>query len=80
VTRTFRATRISKEHAVLDLNGQLITRQHVLRLLPLMDLSPDAEARLLALPYPVDFSMASAALESVGIDMDVLFDRMGGSP
>ena len=65
---------------MLDLDGLLITRQHVLHLLPLMQLSPDDEERLLALPYPVDFSVASAAFESLGIDMDVLLDRMGGSP
>ncbi len=65
---------------MLDLNGSLITRQHVLELLPIMGLSPEQEERLLALNYPVDFSVAAAAFESVGIDMDVLLDRMGGSP
>jgi hypothetical protein len=63
-----------------DLNGVLITRQHVMQLLPLMGLSPEQEARLLALRYPVDFSVAAAAFESVGVDMDSLVDRMGGSP
>ena len=65
---------------MLDLNGLLITRQHVVELLPLMGLSPEQEARLLALPYPVDFAVASAAFESVGVDMDTLLDRMGSSP
>ena len=63
-----------------DLNGLLITRQHVMGLLPIMELSPEQEERLLALHYPVDFSVAAAAFESVGIDMDTLIDRMGGSP
>jgi len=65
---------------VFDLNRSPITREHVLRLLPLMGLAPEQEAQLLALPYPVDFSVASAAFESVGVDMDTLFDRMGSSP
>jgi hypothetical protein len=64
---------------VFDLRGQLITRQHVLRLLPLMQLAPAEEERLLALRYPVDHVVA-AAFASVGVDMDVLVDRMGGSP
>lgn len=65
---------------MLDLSGSQITRQHVEHLLPLMDLRPDQEARLLALPYPVDFGTAAAAFESVGVDLDTLTDRMGGSP
>jgi S-adenosylhomocysteine hydrolase len=65
---------------VLDLNGQVITRQHVLQLLPIMGLTAEQEERLLALPYPVDFDVAAAAFESVGVDMDTLTDRMGGSP
>jgi hypothetical protein len=65
---------------VFDLRGQLITRQHVLRLLPLMQLAPAEEERLLALRYPVDHVVAAAAFASVGVDMDVLVDRMGGSP
>ena len=65
---------------MLDLHGQQITRQHVMQLLPLMGLSPEQEDRLLALPYPVDFSVASAAFESVGVDMETLVDRMGASP
>jgi hypothetical protein len=65
---------------VFDLSRQQITRQHVVELLPLMRLSPVQEGRLLALHYPVDFDTASAAFESVGIDLDLLTDRMGGSP
>ena len=57
-----------------------VTRQHVEELLPLMRLRPEQEARLLALHYPVDFATAAAAFESVGIDMDTLTDRAGGSP
>ena len=64
----------------MDLNSSLITRQHVLDLLPLMNLSPQQEARLLALPYPVEFRVAAEAFESVGVDLDTLTDRMGGSP
>jgi hypothetical protein len=58
----------------------LITRRHVQELLPIMGLSPAEESRLLALDYPVDFSVAAAAFESVGVDMDTFVDRMGGSP
>jgi hypothetical protein len=65
---------------VFDLSRSQITRQHVLDLLPLMDLSPQQEARLLALPYPVDFPTVAAAFESVGVGLDTLTDRMGGSP
>ncbi len=61
-------------------DGPRITRQHVQHLLPIMRLSPEQEARLLALDYPVDFDVAAAAFEKVGIDMDTLIDRMGGSP
>jgi hypothetical protein len=64
----------------MDLNRSLITRQHVVDLLRLMDLSPQQEARLLALHYPVEFRVAAAAFESVGVDLDTLTDRMGGSP
>jgi hypothetical protein len=64
----------------MDLSRWRITREHVERLLPILQLSPAQEARLLALPYPVDFDVAAAAFESVGVDMDVLTDRMGGSP
>jgi hypothetical protein len=63
-----------------DPNGLLITREHVMGLLPIMGLSREQEARLLALHYPVQFSVAAAAFESVGVDLDVLMDRMGGSP
>ena len=64
----------------MDLSRVPITRQHVVDLLPLMRLSPDQEARLLSLRYPVDFAVAAAAFESVGVGLDTLTDRMGGSP
>jgi hypothetical protein len=64
----------------MDLNGSLITREHVVDLLPFMDLSPQQEARLLSLPYPVRFEVAAAAFESVGVDLDTLTDRAGGNP
>jgi hypothetical protein len=65
---------------VNDPSSWRITRQHVEQLLPVMRLSPAQERRLLALHYPVDFSVAAAAFESVGADLDTLVDRMGGSP
>jgi hypothetical protein len=65
---------------VTDMEHWVITRQHVVDLLPIMRLSPSQEARLMALDYPVDFATAARAFESVGVDMDVLTDRMGGSP
>jgi hypothetical protein len=65
---------------VNDPDGWRITRQHVEDLLPAMRLSPAQERRLRALHYPVDFSVAAAVFESVGIDLDTLVDRMGGSP
>ena len=64
----------------MDLSRLLITRQHVMELLPIMRLSPEQEARLLALHFPVDFDVAAAAFQSVGIEMSTLTDRMGGSP
>jgi hypothetical protein len=65
---------------VFDLSDAQITRQHVMDLLPIMGLRPEQEARLLALRYPVDFQTAAAAFESVGVALDTLTDRMGGSP
>jgi hypothetical protein len=65
---------------VFDLSRSQITRQHVVELLSLMGLTPGQEARLLALRYPVDYPTAAAAFESVGVDLDRLTDRMGGSP
>jgi hypothetical protein len=65
---------------VFDLSRSQITRQHVVDLLPLMGLRPEQEARLLALPYPVDFDTVAAAFQSVGVELDTLTDRMGGSP
>ena len=63
-----------------DPDGWRVTRQHVEHLLPAMGLSPAQERRLLALDYPVDFGTAAAAFERVGVDLDTLVDRMGGSP
>ena len=65
---------------MFNLDRAQVTRQHVVDLLPLMGLEPEQEARLLALHYPVDFATASAAFESVGVHLDTLTDRMGGSP
>jgi hypothetical protein len=65
---------------VFDLSRALITREHVMELLPIMGLSREQEERLLALPYPVEFGVAAAAFESVGVDLDTLMDHMGGSP
>ena len=65
---------------MVDLSRSVITREHVMKLLPIMGLSREQEERLLALHYPVDFAVAAAAFESVGIDMDTLIDRVGGSP
>jgi hypothetical protein len=64
----------------MDLTDVPITRQHVEGLLRFLRLSPQQEARLLALRYPVDFHTAAAAFESVGVDLDTLIDRAGGSP
>ena len=63
-----------------DPKSLLITREHVVRLLPIMGLSQEQEARLLSLHYPVQFAVAAATFESVGVDLDTLMDRMGGSP
>ena len=65
---------------MFDLTRSPITREHVARLLPIAGLRPEQEAQLLALPYPVDFDVAAAAFEAVGVDLDTLMDRMGGSP
>ena len=65
---------------MFDLSRSQITRRHVLDLLPIMGLRPEQERRLLALHYPIDFETAAAAFESVGVDLDTLTDRMGGSP
>ena len=64
----------------MDLDRMVITRQHVVHLLPMMGLSPEQEERLLALHYPVGFAEAAAAFESVGVELGTLTDRMGGSP
>ena len=63
-----------------DPSSWRITRRHVEQMLPVMRLSPAQERHLLALHYPLDFGAAAAAFESVGVDLDTLVDRMGGSP
>ena len=68
------------EASVPDLSDQLITREHVLGLLPVLQLSPEHRRRLLALDYPVPFTVVAQALERLGISPGVLTDRMGGSP
>ena len=65
---------------MFDLRGRLVTREHVIGLLPLMRLTPEQERRLLALHYPADYAVVAAAFAALGIDADVLVDRMGGSP
>ena len=69
-----------KRRPVFDLSRSQITRQHVLQLLPIMQLRPEQEQRLLALPFPVEFGVAAAAFEAEGVDLDTLMDRMGSSP
>jgi S-adenosylhomocysteine hydrolase len=71
---------LEQEPAVPNLPDQQVTRQHVVELLPVLRLTPAQEQKVLAVPYPVDFAVAAAVLESVGIDLDRLTDRMGGSP
>jgi hypothetical protein len=58
----------------------LVTRHHMLRMLPIMRLPAAQERRLLALDYPVPYSVVAPVFDSVGIDVDTLIDRMGGSP
>jgi hypothetical protein len=65
---------------MFDLRGRLISREHMIRHLPLLRLTPEQEEQLLALHYPVDYTVVAAAFQSLGIDPDVLVDRMGGSP
>jgi hypothetical protein len=64
----------------MDLTRSTITREHVVRLLPIMGLTEEQEERLLALRFPVPFGEAAAAFESVGVELDTLTDRMGASP
>ncbi len=65
---------------MFHLRDQQISREHVVRLLPLMRLTPAQERRLLALRHPVSYATVAAAFDSVGIEVDTLVDRMGGSP
>jgi hypothetical protein len=64
---------------VFHLSRSQITGRHVVDLLPMTGLRPGDEARLLALRSPVDVETA-AVFETVGVDLDTLTDRMGGSP
>jgi hypothetical protein len=64
----------------MDLTRSVITREHVLRLLPIMGLTEEQEDRVLALRYPVPSGEAAAVFESVGVELETLTDRMGGSP
>jgi hypothetical protein len=77
---TWIADPAASRRSPMDTNRSLVTRQHVVRLLPLMNLRPEQEERLLSLHYPVEYRVVAAAFESVGVDMDTLTDRMGGSP
>jgi hypothetical protein len=60
--------------------GWQITRDHVLGLLPIMQLTAAQERRLLSLRYPLPFSVVAPVFASLGYDMANLIDRMGGSP
>ena len=61
-------------------DGWLVTRQHVLDLLPAMRLTPAQQRRLLALDYPLPRARVAPEFDLLGIDVDTLIDRMGGSP
>jgi hypothetical protein len=61
-------------------DGWLVSRQHVLDLLPVMRLTPAQRQRLLALRYPLPLARVAPEFDSLGIDVDTLVDRMGGSP
>lgn len=61
-------------------DGWLVTRQHVLDLLPVMRLTAAQQQRLLALRYPLPRAQVEPEFDLLGIDVDVLVDRMGGSP
>ena len=51
----------------MDLTRSVITRQHVVGLLPLMGLSPEQEARLLALHHPVPGGVAGRLSGACGL-------------
>jgi hypothetical protein len=63
-----------------DFGDWTITRQHIEDLLPLMRLQAEDVKRLRALPYPLPFGVVADIFESLGVDLDVLTNRAGGSP
>ena len=65
---------------MFDLDGCLITREHVLHLLSILQIDPADQREVLALPYPVEYPVVARALGRAGINLDLLTDRMGGSP
>jgi len=65
---------------VFDTRDRMVTREHVRHLLPAMQLSPDAERRLLGLHYPLPFTVVAEEFARLGFTPEVLVDRMGGSP
>jgi hypothetical protein len=65
---------------VFDMDDRLVTREHVLRLLPITQLDPADQRRLLELPYPVEFRVVAHAFARLGISPEGLVDGMGGSP
>ncbi|WP_034508074.1 hypothetical protein [Blastococcus sp. URHD0036] len=65
---------------MFDMDGRMVTREHVRDLLAILQLSPAAERRLLDLPYPVEYRVVADAFERAGLSRELLSDRMGGSP
>lgn len=57
-----------------------VSRAHVVDVLNRSGLPEAEKQRFLVLEYPADFETVCAMFERVGIDRDVLMDRMGGSP
>jgi hypothetical protein len=55
-------------------------RQDVVDMLRRTGLPELAEEALRVLPDPVDLDFAAEVLQSYGVTMDDLIDRMGGSP
>jgi hypothetical protein len=65
---------------MFDLDGSLISREHVLHLLSILQIDPADQREVLLLPYPVEFPVVARALGRAGISLELLTDRMGGSP
>lgn len=58
-----------------------VTEEHVLRMLRISGYDPaDARALIRRLTFPAELDDVMAVFARVGIDVDVLTDRMGGSP